>query len=52
MSKLVLLRDPLLSECFPQTMDATHAVMLGNPDTGRPMPAEQIRAVTMISNRG
>jgi len=30
----------------------THAVMLGKPDTGRPIPAEQINAVTMMSSLG
>lgn len=30
----------------------THAVMFGKPETGRPIPAEQIRAVTMMSNLG
>lgn len=30
----------------------THAVMLGKPETGRPIPAEQISAVAMMSNLG
>lgn len=29
-----------------------HAVMLGKPETGRPIPAEQISAVAMMSNLG
>lgn len=52
--QLVLLIDAGLVS-IKRTMrmeDETHAVMFGKPDTGRPMPAEQMRAVAMMSKRG
>lgn len=32
-------------QCNAGDLDWAHAVMFGNPETGRPMPAEQMRAV-------
>lgn len=48
LSELVLLGDTtncIYLAVFSMTM-STHAVMFGNPETGRPIPAEQINAVT------
>ena len=47
MSQLVLLGDAVWLDQLTAvvSLDATYAVILGNPDTGRPMPAEQIKAV-------
>lgn len=59
-SLAVMKRWPSLFSCviLPSAMSnthavaSTHAVMLGKPETGRPIPAEQMRAVAMISRRG
>ena len=47
LTKLVLLRNATrrISTAIVQSLELTHAVILGNPETGRPIPAEQIRAV-------
>jgi hypothetical protein len=41
----------LMKRC-PNLFSCVDAVMLGNPDTGNPIPAEHIRAVAMINKRG
>lgn len=51
-SELVLLRDAARQQIIVTVAPGTHAVMFGKPETGRPMPAEQISAVTMMSNLG